>query len=80
MTPEDIEKDFIRYLEKGKLPSRPNFKVGDTVFYKQSDGTQVRAKIYIWNTNVPIGEEPEISIVLENGVVRETVLERLKSI
>jgi hypothetical protein len=76
MTMEDIEKDFIRYLEKGKLPSQPNFKVGDIVFYKQSDGTQTRAKIYSWNTNVPIGEEPEISVELENGV-RETVLERL---
>ena len=81
-----LDEARVRNRAKGtivdydKPTAGSTFNVGDEVLYNQSDGTQKRVKIINWNTNVPIGEEPEISVEFEGGKVRETVLNRLSHI
>ena len=56
---------------------RVPFAVGDEVVYTQRDGTHVRATVARVSTDVPAGEDPEISVLMASGNVRETELARL---
>jgi hypothetical protein len=53
------------------------YRVGETVLYTGVDGSVARATVAHVSMNVPPGEEPEISVRLPGGAVRDTVLARL---
>ena len=53
------------------------YREGDSVLYTESDGSVVKATVSRVCTNVPLGEEPDVSIQMPDGNVRETVLARL---
>ncbi len=52
-------------------------RVGEPVLYTGVDGGITRATVAHVNTNVPPGDEPEVSVQLPGGLVRDTVLARL---
>jgi hypothetical protein len=58
-------------------PAASPYRKGDTVMYTGRDGAVTQVTVSHVSTNVPLGEEPEISVRMPDGNVRETVLARL---
>eukprot|EP01043_Picozoa_sp_COSAG02_P022545 COSAG02_NODE_1175_length_14063_cov_24.197794_13_plen_216_part_01 len=58
-------------------PAESPYRKGDSVMYTGRDGTVLQVTVSHVSTNVPLGEEPEISVRMPDGNVRETVLARL---
>ena len=57
------------------------YKKGDRVLYlDKRDGVRKEVTIHTINNNVGPGEDPDISIKMDNGQIRETVIERLKPV
>eukprot|EP01044_Picomonas_judraskeda_P003067 COSAG03_NODE_242_length_10073_cov_30.040405_7_plen_1514_part_00 len=53
------------------------YRPGNAVFYRERDGSVSPATVFHVSHNVPPGEEPEISVRMADGNVRETVPARL---
>lgn len=58
-------------------PAVSPYNKGDSVLYTGRDGSVLQVTVSHVSTNVPLGEEPEISVRMPDGNVRETVLARL---
>ena len=82
-TTSERVKDWLEEGDSSVVPDTPvtqkdiPFSKGDTVMYASREGKSIPVKIVHINMNVPLGEDPEISIEMDGGKVRDTVLERL---
>ena len=66
---------------KAISPKPIRFKKGDRVMYlDKRDGARKEVIIHAINNNVGPGEEPDISILMDNGKIRDTVMGRLKPV
>ncbi len=86
-----MDADLLRLSELQSAPSmlrdgattarkHAPIAVGDEMVYTQRDGTQVCVIVANVNLNVPLGEDPEVSVRMPCGSVRETVLARLSPV
>ena len=74
---ESIERKRWEESEEETVSEAASFAAGDEALYTQRDGQQIRVTVVRVSTNVPPGEEPDISVRMPGGTVRETVLARL---
>jgi hypothetical protein len=56
------------------------YRVGDTVMYRQANGELQQVTVAQVNTNVALGEDPYVAVRMDDGNVRDTVLERLSAV
>ena len=74
---ESTERKRWEDSEEETVSEASSFAAGDEALYTRRDGQQVRVTVVRVSTNVPPGEEPDISVRMPGGTVRETVLARL---
>ena len=74
---EGMERKRWEDSEEETVSEASRFAAGDEALYTQRDGQQIRVTVVRVTTNVPLGEEPDISVRMPGGTVRETVVARL---
>jgi hypothetical protein len=67
----------VQQMAHTTVAAAATLSAGDSALYSERDGSVVRVTVTAVSTNVPAGEEPEISVRMEGGNVRQTVLARL---